>query len=249
MQRYLLILSYDGSNYCGWQIQKNKRNTIGQVLEDVLYKICKQKVSAIASGRTDTKVHAIYQPVHFDFPIESMNEKQIIFALRSLLPKDIYAQEVIKVKNDFSARYDAFSRKYCYYIGKSYSPFKRNYQAFYSRKKIITTYINNCLPYFLGEKDFTSFCKINLEIPNKVCKVQEISFVEKEDKYIFTIKANRFLHHMVRKIVGTLINFSDNEYPMEILPKLFLAKSANQKYIITAFPQGLYLTKVEYNFH
>ena len=246
MQRYLLILSYDGSNYCGWQIQKNTANTIGQILENVLYKICKQKIIAVASGRTDSKVHALYQPVHFDFPISSMTENQILLALRSLLPKDIFAQSIQKVNKDFSARFDAISRTYNYYIGKNFSPFKNNYQAFYLRKKINPKFINACLPYFLGEKDFTSFCKINPEIPNRICNVQEISFKEEKEEYIFCIKANRFLHNMVRRIVGTLINLSDKNYPKEIIPEIFLSKKTDQKYIYTAHPQGLYLTKVEY---
>ena len=244
MKRYLMTISYDGTNFCGWQSQKRGR-TVQQIIENALAIIAKELVPIIGSGRTDSGVHALKQYAHFDFPIK-MTSEQILLALNSKLPEDIRAIKIIQVKDDFSARYDAIQRKYIYLIAKERTPFNRFYKSFFPRIKIVPEKIENCLPYFEGKYDFTSFSKFNPDITNQICYVQSFIFKERKDDYKFEICANRFLHNMVRRIIGTILNISNSNQQSEIITDLFNQKNPENKLIATAPPEGLYLADVIY---
>ena len=245
MKRYLMTISYDGTNFCGWQSQKNER-TVQQTIETALAIIAKEPVPIVGSGRTDAGVHALKQFAHFDFPIK-MTPEQILLALNSKLPEDIRTIKIIQVNDDFSARYDAIQRKYIYLIAKERTPFNRFYKSFFPRIKIVPEKIENCLSYFEGKHDFTSFSKFNPDITSQICYVQSFIFKEKKDDFIFEIDANRFLHHMVRRIIGTILNISNSEQKPEIIIELFNLKNPENKLIATAPPEGLYLADVIYS--
>ena len=244
MKRYLLRISYDGNAFSGWQSQKEDR-TVQQVIENALSEIAKKSVKITCAGRTDAGVHALRQYAHFDFD-QDMTAKQIKFALQAKLPTDVSIQKVFTVIEDFNARYDAISRTYRYLLTKQRTPFNRYYKSFLPKKNIRKKIIRNCLQFFLGKHDFTSFSRHNPDLNNCFCEITQLNFKDTGNEYIFTISANRFLHNMVRRIVGTIINISHFEMKPEIIRDLIDARDQNNKLIETAPPQGLYIEEVEY---
>ena len=172
MNNYLARISYDGTDFSGWQIQKAGR-TVQQVLENALSKIAKEEIKTTSAGRTDAGVHALGQYANFHFPIQ-MTTKQIQLALRANLPHDVLVTQIVEVSNDFSARYDAISRSYRYILTKELTPFNRKYKSFIPKVKIEATIIEKCLKYFIGKHDFTSFAKYNPDLNNYFCNISWI---------------------------------------------------------------------------
>ena len=244
MKNFLAKISYDGTDFCGWQIQKEGR-TVQQVLESALSIVAKEKIKTTSAGRTDTGVHAIGQYANFHFPIQ-MTTKQIQLALRSNLPYDVLVTKVIEVSDDFNARYDAISRTYRYILAKKITPFNRKYKSFIPKVEIETGIVKKCLNYFIGKHDFTSFAKSNPDLNNYYCNIITFEFEETADDYRFVIKANRFLHNMVRRIVGTIINIANTNTDPAVINNLIIAKTRKNKLITTAPSNGLYLNDVEY---
>ena len=244
MQRFVVCLAYDGSAFQGWQKQPNERTVQGE-LERALDEIAKEPVKTIGSSRTDTGVHALDQYAHFDFPVK-MNPDQIRLALTTKLDKDIKIIKVYRVPEDFNVRYQAIGRHYRFIIAKELTPFNRLYKSYFPKHKIVTDKIEECLPLLIGKNDFEFFCQKNEDLHTFISDVSYCNFVEKDDEYIFEIKADRFLHNMVRRIVGTLIRLSNNDQADRIIKELL---SQNREYlhlVYTAPPQGLYLVKVFY---
>ena len=244
MKRYLMRISYDGTNFNGWQSQKEGR-TVQQTIEQVLTKIAKTKISTICAGRTDTGVHALRQYAHFDFPVK-MTTEQIRMALTSNLPDDISILKVFRVKEDFSARYTAISRIYKYIITNNKTPFNRFYKSFIPQKSISIDRLMGCLPFFLGEHDFTSFSKYNPDLNHCICNVTNFKVNKVDNDFIFEISANRFLHNMVRRIIGTMINISHTNTDSTIITQLIERKDQKNKLITTSPSHGLYLAEVVY---
>lgn len=244
MNNYLAKISYDGTDFHGWQIQKEGR-TVQQTLEKALSLVSKVNIKTISAGRTDAGVHAVGQYVNFNFPI-MMSEKQIQLSIQSHLPYDVQITKIVEVSNEFNARYNATSRTYQYIIAKERTPFNRNYKSFLPKKNIKPVIINICLEYFLGKHNFISFAKLNPDLNNYFCTVLKFDFEETEHDYRFRIQANRFLHNMVRRVVGTIINISHSNSDPKIIKELIEAETTANKLIQTAPAQGLYLMDVEY---
>ena len=244
MQRLLAKISYDGTNFCGWQIQPTDR-TVQQEIEAALTKIAKTEITVVAAGRTDAGVHALDQHIHFDFPL-NMTPMQIVKATQTKLAKDIKIVSIAQVKSDFHARYDAFSRSYYYIITRNPDPFNRYYKSSFKHSNIDLETMQSCAKQFIGKHDFTSFSKFNPDIKSTVCTISSFEITQKESDIIFKIAADRFLHNMVRRIIGTIINISDAKEPPQIITKLIEAKSTANKLITTAPPEGLYLENVKY---
>ncbi len=244
MKNFLAKISYDGTDFNGWQIQKEGR-TIQQVLEDALSKIAKEEIKTTSAGRTDAGVHAIGQYANFHFPIK-MTSKQIQLALRTNLPNDILVTKVIEVPDEFNARFDATSRIYRYILAKELTPFNRKYKSFIPKITIEAEIILKCLKYFIGKHDFTSFAKFNPDLNNYYCNILKFEFEETNNDYRFVIQANRFLHNMVRRIVGSIINISNTNTNPDIIKNLIVTKTPENKLITTAPPNGLYLIDVGY---
>ena len=244
MNNFLAKISYDGTDFNGWQIQKEGR-TVQQVLEKALSRIAKEEIKTTSAGRTDSGVHAIGQYANFHFPIQ-MTAKQIQLALRANLPHDVLVTQVVKVIDDFNARYDAKSRTYKYILAKELTPFNRKYKSFIPKVNVNTEIVKKCLKYFIGKHDFTSFAKFNPGLNNYFCNVLKFEFEETNEDYGFVIQANRFLHNMVRRIVGTIINISNTDTDPNIIEKLIADGTPENKLIATAPPNGLYLIDVEY---
>ena len=242
MKNYKLTIQYDGRNYSGWQIQKNSES-IQQKITDAIEILLKEKVNLIGSGRTDSGVHAFGQVANFRTETE-IDIYRFKHSLNSILPYDIVVSSMDEIDLDFHARYDAKKRTYLYLITQTRSPFYKNYSYFYPRK-IDLEKLNVLSKLFLGEKEFTSFSKKNDEVENKNCTVYKTFWRQKGEIILFSIQASRYLHGMVRTIVGTLLHAQEQNHPEIFIEEIF--NSQNREEAFEAVPaKGLFLYKVEY---
>jgi len=242
LKNYKLIIQYDGTNYSGWQIQKNAE-TIQHKITEAVEVILKQKINLIGSGRTDSGVHALGQTANFRTEAE-IDIYKFKHSLNSILPSDILVSSIEEVESEFHARFDAKKRTYIYLITQTRSPFYKNYSYFYPRKIDIEK-LNLLSNLFLGEKDFTSFSKKNDEIDNKNCIVYKIFWREKGEIIMFSIQASRYLHGMVRTIIGTLLNAQEQQDPETFISEIFNLQDREEAF--ESVPaKGLFLYKVEY---
>lgn len=242
MNNYKLIIQYDGSNYAGWQVQNNAIS-VQQTIIDAIMVLLKEKVNLIGAGRTDTGVHALGQTANFRTEKE-IELSKFAYQLNAILPSDISVVALTKVPPDFHARFDAKKRSYMYLISKQKSPFFKNYS--YRYKGLIDIEKLNLLSkYLLGSHDFTSFSRKNSDTKNKICNVMDIRWKESQGMVFFYIEADRFLHGMVRTVVGSLLHAMQNNLGNEYFLDLFEARS--REAAAEAVPgKGLFLYKVKY---
>jgi tRNA pseudouridine38-40 synthase len=242
LHNYKLIIQYDGTNYSGWQIQKNAV-TVQKLISDSIEILVKEKINLTGAGRTDSGVHALGQTANFKTR-STIDTYKFSYSLNSLLPKDIAIKKMEEVDLTFNARTKAKKRKYLYLLTKFKSPFYDNYSYFY-HDKIDFDELNLLSKYFIGEKDFTSFCKTISGTENKICNIYDINWKEYKDMVFFIIEADRYLHGMVRTIVGTLLNAAKNNLDEDYIKKIFAAKDRTAAG--EAVPaKGLFLYKVKY---
>ena len=241
--RYLMTFSYDGTSYNGYQKQKNK-NTIQDNIEINLSKIFNQNIKISASGRTDAGVHAINQKAHFYIDSE-INIDKIKHSLNKMINDDIYIKDIVKVSNDFHARFSVKEKEYIYKINiGEYNPLDRNYIYQYNRNLNIDK-MREASSYLIGTHNFKSLTKSNAEKDDYIRTIYSIDFILEED--ILTIKfiGTGFLRYMVRNIVGLLIEVGINKRNPKDIESILNALD-RQKSGITAPPQGLYLKNVKY---
>ncbi len=244
MARYLIKICYDGTAYCGWQKQKNGL-AIQEVMENALQIFTCEKTSLIAAGRTDAGVHSLGQYAHFDY-MGSMKEYQLLLAFNRYLPDDIKVLEIKKVSPALSARYQAYERSYRYILAKEKNPFNRNYTGFIPYLTLKLERMQAAATYLIGKYDFSSFGRNNPEIPNRMCELKVCDINEQTDYFSFDFVADRFLHNMVRRMVGTLANISHFNLPPETISDILKKKCPRQNLVITAPASGLYLMNVKY---
>lgn len=242
MNNYKLTIQYDGTNYSGWQIQTNA-NSIQQEITRAINIILKEEVNLIGSGRTDAGVHAIGQVANFRTEKE-IDLYKFQYSLNSILPEDISILSIQKVVERFHSRFDAKKRTYLYLISQFKSPFFKKYSYYYPQQ-LNTERLNEISNLFIGKKNFSAFCKKQSDVENKICNVNEISWFKQYDLVVFKIGADRFLHGMVRAIIGTLLNAEKKENSEEYIKQIF--DSENRETAGEAVPaKGLFLYKVEY---
>jgi len=207
MFRYFIVLAYNGTNYCGWQNQPNGV-AVQEVIEKALSTILRTAVSIVGAGRTDAGVHARRMVAHFD----SEKEIRIELAdrLNRILPNDIVVYNILPVKPDAHARFDAVSRLYRYYVTTGKDPFLYPFR-YRVHGALDLGMMNSCAKVLLEYQDFTSFSKLHTDVKTNNCKIEEAYWEQNEIQYIFTIKADRFLRNMVRAIVGTLLEAGRNK--------------------------------------
>ncbi len=216
--RYIIRLSYDGSAFCGWQIQNNDRTVQGD-LEKALTTLAGTPVQVTGAGRTDTEVNAINYIAHFELPDEVRTEAaQLCYKLNAILPREIAVHEVSPAEGEFHARFDARSREYHYFIHFRKDPFCEKF-SYRMRYPLDIGRMNEAAAYLLGEHDFSCFEKTGGNNATSICTVTEagwsaykpthVSMMGADcadgDYIVFRIKANRFLRNMVRAVVGSLI--------------------------------------------
>lgn len=216
--RYSIRLSYDGSAFCGWQIQNNARTVQGE-LEKSLSTLLGTTISVVGAGRTDTEVNAINYIAHFDVPEGvSVDAEHLSYKLNAMMPREITIHEIICTTEVFHARFDAQSREYHYFVHFCKDPFNEKF-SYRMRYPLDIEAMNEAAKLLLGEHDFSCFEKVGGNNTTSICTITEagwstykpthvdmMGFPYKEGDYIvFRIRANRFLRNMVRAIVGSLI--------------------------------------------
>ena len=241
--RYFIYLSYNGSNYHGWQIQPNA-TTVQEVVQKALSLIIGRQIYLTGAGRTDTGVHARSMAAHFDceLPIDT---DTICKQLNSLLPWDISVSRIVKVKSDAHARFSALSRTYEYMLHFDKNPFLKGL-VYRHYRKLDFEAMNTAASKMLEYTDFTSFSKLHTDTRTNNCKVSIAKWEQRGDIWVFTIKADRFLRDMVRATVGTLILVGEHSIDTEGFMRVIEAKD-RQKAGQSIDACGLYLSDIEYN--
>lgn len=203
MRNIKLLLEYDGTNYAGWQRQENERTIQGEI-EAVLARVLQEEVDVIGAGRTDAGVHARGQVANFHTN-SSLSLREVHRALNGLLPDDIVALGVEEVPDDFHARYSARARTYSYLLTLQPTALERNF-SWYVTYRLNVDLMQGVAKEVIGQHNFASFCKAQSEVNNHLCTVSVSDWILSGPMLRYTITANRFLHGMVRALVGTMID-------------------------------------------
>lgn len=243
--RYFLRLSYDGTNYKGWQTQPNG-NTVQAEVEKALATCFGRDIPVTGAGRTDTGVHAGVMFAHFDLEkaIDDNERMQFRWKMNNLLPYDIAIKAIHPVAPDAHARFDAVSRTYEYNILTEKNPFREKY-CWYWQGKLDVDMMNQAALQLTGRHDFQCFSKVHTDVNNYLCEIHEAIWFQEGDELIFRITANRFLRNMVRAIVGTLFDIGRGKLDISELKSII--DSRDRSRAGSSVPaKGLVLTGVEY---
>jgi tRNA pseudouridine38-40 synthase len=242
--RFKVTISYDGSNFNGFQKQKNYRSVENE-LELALFKMHKHEVKVVGAGRTDKDVHALNQVFHFDSDL-NINELGVKRGLNALLPDDIYVREVELVDENFHARFSAKEKVYEYLINMGeYNPIEAKY-VYQLNKELDLDRVKEASKLFIGEHDFYNFCGYQEnKVKNYVRTIKEIKIIKNKERLTIRIKGNGFIRYMVRMIVAILIeiglNRKDNSF---IIQRLDSKEKKRSNYKVSGV--GLYLAKIYY---
>ena len=243
MRNIKITIEFDGTNYAGWQFQPGLP-TVQNEIEQALFKLVQQKTNVIGAGRTDSGVHATGMVANFlterDFAIDIFDK-----GINRFLPPDIRILDAAEVDLGFNARFAAKFRRYQYSISMKRHALNRLYST-YVKYSLDFDAIQAASRELVGIHDFRSFCCSRVDLPHYLCHVFALTWQQKPDEWILEIVANRFLHNMVRIIVGTLIDVGRGKIsPMDI--REILANKDRRVAGLTAPPQGLTLVEVGYS--
>ena len=244
MENHKLIIQYDGAKFHGWQIQPVVRTVQGDIESAILEIYPDQNINLIGSGRTDSGVHAIRQVANVKLE-PKLSLENLKMALNSKLKNDVLIESIELSNKKFHARFSAQSRKYKYIIIKKYSPFKRHY-AWHIKWNIDLKLLNQCAKKVIGSHDFSSFCKSNSEVKNKICNVIISEWKINDNEITYHIRSNRFLQHMVRYLVGSMIEVARGRYKINDFIRLMKNEQNNLVSVVRAPAKGLYLEEVSY---
>ncbi|MDD5765008.1 MAG: tRNA pseudouridine(38-40) synthase TruA [Candidatus Marinimicrobia bacterium] len=243
IRRFAMEVEYDGTNYCGWQRQANDPS-IQATLEDALSPLNHQlPVVVIGSGRTDSGVHATGQMAHVDLDNE-LSAETIEKALNATIPDDIFVKNCREVEKDFHARFWAKRRTYLYYVLSKPDIFRRKYAWFpgfdYDRERL-----DRCAVEIIGEHDFTRLCLTSTEAETRICTIFDSRWETAKENLIYQIVGNRFLHSMVRILVGSMMEVARGKYTIADFKNL-LDNPTGGMQVYTAPARGLFLQGVQY---
>lgn len=243
MPRYFIRLAYNGTNYCGWQVQPNAV-TVQSTLDKYLHMLLQVPIETVGCGRTDTGVHAADFYVHIDLEKPLADKAQITFKLNKVLPADIAIKEIVEVTPDGHARFSATVREYEYRITRKKSPFLQN-TAYFHYGNLDIDAMNQAAAFLPTITDFKAFSRTHTDTKTTLCNVTQAYWKVEGDILVFTITANRFLRNMVRAVVGTLIDVGRGKITQEEFKNIAL--SLNRAEAGDSAPaEGLFLTRVEY---
>ncbi len=245
MSRYALEIEYDGSEFNGWQSQVAGR-TVQDEIERAIEILTGESVRIVASGRTDSGVHALGQVAHFDLGKE-FELKRLVKGLNGITGRDITVKNAYAVPRDFSARFSAVAREYLYliYNDTSPSPFFHK-RALWVGTELDVDYLNGVASSLRGTRDFASFCKKTSCKDGTVRTIEGVTFSRYDSLIYCIIRGNAFLHNMIRIIMGTLLEMHGERLPREHLENIIEARDRDYAGK-TADPSGLYLKKIFYN--
>ncbi len=243
-KRYFMHISYDGTEYHGWQRQLTG-NTVQEEIEAALRKLLRQeRIISVGCGRTDAGVHARNFFLHFNAekPIENIEE--IFFKLNMMLPKDIGLFDLWLVDNLAHARFDAIERSYEYHMHQVRDPFVQRYSTFFPWKLDVDK-MNQAAAILLEYKDFAAFCKTGGGNKTTLCDLRRAEWIRKGNKLVFHITSDRFLRNMVRSVVGTLVAVGRNKMNLEEFKKVIESGDRNEAGD-SMTGRGLHLTEIFY---
>jgi tRNA pseudouridine38-40 synthase len=247
--RYKIILSYDGTNYCGWQVQPTA-TSIQTIVQEAVGTILQHKVGVTGSGRTDSGVHAIGQTAHFSCEKTITSPSNFIYSLNGLLPTDIRVMEIEEVPTSFHARYSTIGKTYYYHIfqGKYIDPFLRLYR-YHCLYRLDIDILKLACKKFVGTHDFTSFANEankGSAATTPVKTINRLDYVKETNGFRLEFEGTGFLYKMVRNIVGTLIDIARGKIDIKTLDNIFKAKDRKQAGT-TAPAHGLFLMQAHYD--
>lgn len=245
MRRVRLIVAYDGTNYCGWQIQPNGI-TIEEVLNREIVRLTGEDIHVIGASRTDSGVHALGNVAVFDTE-SSIPPERMAYALNQRMPEDIVIVRSDEVTPDWHPRYQReVSKTYEYHIYNAPvpNPLKRNYSAFVSFPMDVEK-MRQGAEYLVGAHDFVSFCNIRTNVSDTVRTIHSITITQDGASIVIRITGNGFLYNMVRIIAGTLIRVGRGFYEPERVKKI-LEERKRTAAGVTAPAAGLVLAEIEY---
>lgn len=255
--RYRITLSYDGSSFCGWQIQ-NDAMTVQECLQNALSTLLKEDIAVTGAGRTDSKVNAVNYVAHFEASSPDIDAGAVGYKINAILPAGIKVHSIIPCEPDFHARFDATQREYKYFLHRRRDPFVREYSYLYTFPLNVGK-MNRAAERLLGKHDFSCFEKVGGGNKTSICTVtlarwetytpdhvRIMGYPALDGDYlVFTIRADRFLRNMVRAVVGSLLEVGRgkrDESWFETLTQGGSRRSAGE----SVPGNALFLTKVEY---
>jgi tRNA pseudouridine38-40 synthase len=265
MPRYFLELSYKGTNYSGFQSQKNTDKTIQAEVEKAMNTLLPppsplssgegqeiRRVRLTPSSRTDAAVHALQNFFHFDLDSDSLlhlwrrvgDEVQFVYKMNAILPDDIVVKRLIPVKDDAHCRFDAIGRMYKYYIYRHKDPFLKD-RAFYFPYKLDIDKLNLAAAVIKEYDDFTSFSKRNTQVKTFFCQVAESKWVWENGCLVYHVEGNRFLRGMVRALTATMLKVGRGKISIDDFRNIILAKDCT-KASFSVPSHGLFLVSVQF---
>jgi tRNA pseudouridine38-40 synthase len=242
-----LVLHYDGARFCGWQRQPGERTVQGD-LEAAVSKLCGAPIAVVGAGRTDAGVHARGQAAGVRVP-EKWSALALRRSMNAILPDDVWIAAAFEMRDEFHPRYSAVSRSYSYYVGTddlASSPFRRTRELAWKKPTDLSR-MAAAADAIRGEHCFRAFA-VKGTAPDRDehrCTVLQAAWRERQGGLVFDIRANRFLHHMVRFLVGTMLDVGEGKLDPSIMTEL-LAQNDNSNVSQPAPPHGLFLESVEY---
>lgn len=242
-----LVLHYDGARFSGWQRQPTDR-TVQGVLEEAVSRICDAPTSAIGAGRTDAGVHARGQAAGVKVP-GKWRAAELRRAINAILPEDVWVCSAFEMRDDFHPRYSATSRTYRYFVGTdefSASPFRARTELSW-RRPLSEELLNDAAARIEGRHSFRGFAVKGTapESDDHRCTVRRSRWLPRGGGLLFEIEADRFLHHMVRFLVGTMLDVGGGKRKPEVLMSIIESED-NAAVSAPAPAHGLFLERVEY---
>ena len=238
--RYKILIEYDGTDYSGWQIQPGKR-TVQGVIQRAISQYTREDVKLSGAGRTDSGVHAAGQVGSFA-TMKRFELKDLLYHLNAILPEDVAIKKISYTASDFDPRRNALSRTYRYYISELPSPLSRA-THYHSRKKLDVIRLNKAAKLILGNNDFSAFCRQKSLKDDNHCRVTTSRWFRHGGSLIYEITANRFLHNMVRRLVGAMLAVESSKLNLTQF-KAFLNNKGHVRF--SAEAKGLVLMKIAY---
>lgn len=227
MPTYRMTIEYDGAAFCGWQVQPGEPS-VQEALEDALATALRVPVTVVGSGRTDSGVHARRQVAHFqvDHPIDTY---RTLASLNGILPDSTAVRKLKEAPDGFHARYDARVRRYHYYVTTGFRALDRHVR-WRVRPEPDFNRMNAAARALVGEHDFDTFCRTQSDTEQRVCTLHMARWVPESDEgdWRFEITGNRFLHGMVRAVVGTLLEIGHDKRPPDDIPRLLAARDRRE---------------------
>jgi tRNA pseudouridine38-40 synthase len=242
MQRYVVDVRFRGTAYAGWQIQPNC-NTVQSEVDAALSRVLRTTISTYGAGRTDSGVHALKLPAHFDF--EGEIPAHFMIAVNAILPRDISIMRIYKaVAHDFHARFSGRGRSYQYHLVFRKDPISYGFSR-WVKEGVDVEKMQSAAKIFLEYDSYESFCKSNSNNKTFICKITASYFEWQGESLVYHISANRFLRGMVRTVIGTLLLVGRGLLDEDGLRKIIEGKDRTLAGT-SELPDGLFLSDVIY---